>query len=36
MNQLTDTRSKQIAEFYEHLDQLRLKVGGLKDFHSYD
>lgn len=36
IKQLTNTRSKQIAKFYEHLDQLRRKVGGLKDFQSYD
>ena len=36
MNQLTNTtRSELIAEFYEHLDRLRRKVGGLKNFHSY-
>ena len=34
MNQLTNTRSKLIADFYEILDQLALMVGGLKSFNS--
>ena len=37
MNQLTNTTcSELIAEFYEHLDELTLEVGGLKNFDSYD